>query len=552
MRPVTAPLHRPFCSATGDGDTAHIVDVTALPRPATTRPSPRRRDPFPYLVAAAALLVTGLYFARLGTDPPGVYDDEASIGYNAWTVAHFGVDQYGNHFPLFFADFGDYKGPVATYLTVPFAWFFGNSIVALRTPGVLAGLGIAVVTGLVALRLTRSRWIAISAALLTAVQPWVFLQSHTVLEGNVFLMLCVMVACWCVAEAAARERSDAWWTAAGTALGVAVFTYTIGRVLSALLAAAALVAFRRCGRSSMLRFLFPVAAAYVVLAAAAVSDPHALLARFQAAGLMADHPSLLAAAGRFIGNYASYFSPGFLVVSGDGNYRQTTGFGGVLLAVTLPLMIAGAVRLFTRRHEPYAAFALLGIVLAPVPAALTIGAPHALRGAGLFPFLVVCMIEGLDWARTLLASRRRLAAVLVLGAALTATPFFVDYFTAYPARASVAFQAGEGHGLAVAYARASQGSHRLFLSASLNQPAMQLMYAVLAPPPQDSFVAKAHITVVTTRPQLDAAGPGDVIVLAPHDGPPPGAQLLFTVRQGAIAWAPTRFSNADVIHVYVE
>lgn len=533
----------------------------------------RWRPPFPYLVAAAALLLAVLYFARLGSDPPGVYDDEASIGYNAWTIAHYGVDQYGNRFPLFFVDFGDYKGPVATYLTVPLAWVFGNSVVALRTPGVLAGLAIAAVAGLLALRLTGSRWIAVVAVVLTALQPWVFLQSHTVLEGNVLLMLCVMVTCWCVAEASARASGagsplrprmwgmrsggkeamrapDAWWTAAGAALGVSVFAYTIGRMLAALLAAAVVVSCRRFGRRSMLRFLFPVAAAYTVFLAAGVADPPMLLARFQAAGLLADHPSLLTAAGRFALNYLSYFDPRFLVVSGDGDLRQTTGFGGVLLAVTLPLMIAGAVRLFRRRRTPYAALVLLGVLLAPLPAALTNSAPHALRGAGLFPFLIVLMIEGLVWARDVLRARRAVAIMLLAGALVSAAPFFVDYFTAYPARASLAFEGGEGQALALSYATAASGRHGLFLSASLNQPVEQLLYAVLPPPPQQTFIQRARITVVVVPSQLAAAQPGDVLVLGPRDRAPANAHLLFVVRDGRIDWAPADVSARDLLHVY--
>ena len=46
---------------------------------------------------------------------PGLYVDEASIGYNAWTIAHFGVDEHGIHFPLFFEAFGEYKNPIYVY-----------------------------------------------------------------------------------------------------------------------------------------------------------------------------------------------------------------------------------------------------------------------------------------------------------------------------------------------------------------------------------------------------------------------------------------------------
>jgi 4-amino-4-deoxy-L-arabinose transferase-like glycosyltransferase len=508
------------------------------------------RNPFAYVVAVVGLALAALYLFRLGTDPPGLYADEASIGYNAWTVAHYGTDQYGNHFPLFFADFGDFKGPVATYLVAPLTWLFAGGAALVRFPSVLAGIATFLLAGRIAFVLTRSREVAVAAIVLTALQPWIFLQSHTMLEGNILMVLCVMAACWCIAEASAAGGSNRWWSAAGVALGVCVYSYSVGRLLALLVAAAAVLSFFRAGRDRILRLLFPLAVAYVILGAWSFENPGALLARFQSVGLFADHPSVATAAMRFAGNYASFFSPNFLLLHGDGNLRQTTGFGGVLVDATLPLVLIGAVRLILRWREPYPRFILLGAIVAPVPAALTLVAPHALRGAGLFPFLMLMMVEGIAWVWSLLERRALIAAVLAVAVVGTATPYFVDFFTAYPARAQLAFEAGEGSALAVAYSDAAAGSHRLFLSATLNQPALQLMYAVDAPPPQSQFVRDARIAVVTTEAQLATAQPGDVLVLGPGDSPLPGAQLIFVVRNGSIVEAPTTLSTADLLRVY--
>ena len=511
-----------------------------------------RRDVFPLLVAAAVLAVVALDFARLGSVPPGPYLDEASIGYNAWTIAHFGVDQYGNHVPLFFVDFGDYKGPLATYLTVPFAWFWGTTLGAVRAVSVLAGIAVALVAGALAHRLTRSRVVALIALVFTALQPWVFLQSHTTMEGNVLLVLCVMLACWFVAEAIARQHAQRWWSAAGIALGAAVYAYSLGRLLTLLLAIAIVATCHRFGRQAMLRFLFPIGVAYVVLLAAALANPPVLFARASVVSIFSDHPALLTAIGRFFANYLSYFNPSFLVISGDGNLRQTTGFGGVIVAATLPLMIAGLVRLAMRRREPYSRFVVLGLLLSPIPAALTLVAPHALRGAGLFVFLTVLMIEGLGWAREVIGARRAPAVALVALVALSASPYFVDFFTAYPARAATAFDAGEAQAMQVAHQHAQAGDHWLFLSTSLDQPAIQLMWIESAPPPQDSFLSRARVTVISTRAQLDAARPGDVLVLGPRDVPPASSRLLFVLRGASIVWGSTGAASSDQLHVYVD
>ena len=256
------------------------------------------------------------------------------------------------------------------------------------------------------------------------------------------------------------------------------------------------------------------------------------------------------AVSRFLENYGSYFSPAFLVGQGDGNLRQTTGFGGVLLDATVPLMVVGAIRLASMWRQPYARFVLLGGIVAPIPAALTLVAPHALRGAGLIPFLLLLMVEGIAWVWLLLRTRRVIGLALVAITLASATPYFVDFFTAYPARAELAFETGEGAALARAYSDAQTGGHQLFLSATLNQPALQLMYAVGAAPPQSDFIRRARIIVVTSLAELDTAKPGDVLVISPNDPPPQGATLLFVVAGGRIVDAPASVSSVDLLCAY--
>ena len=161
----------------------HATYVTQDNAVITRRPWWRNR--FSLAIVALAVSVAALYLYRIGTDPPGLYADEASIGYNAWTIAHFGTDQYGNHFPLFFVDFGDYKGPVATYLVAPLTWLFANSATVVRLPSVLAGIAIALLAGRIAMVRTGSRFVAVVSIAFAALQPWIFLQSHKIGRAHV-------------------------------------------------------------------------------------------------------------------------------------------------------------------------------------------------------------------------------------------------------------------------------------------------------------------------------------------------------------------------------
>ena len=54
-------------------------------------------------------LATFLRLYRLKDNPAGFFCDEASIGYNAYSILTTGKDEWGQPWPLFFRAFGEYK-----------------------------------------------------------------------------------------------------------------------------------------------------------------------------------------------------------------------------------------------------------------------------------------------------------------------------------------------------------------------------------------------------------------------------------------------------------
>src|ERR1700730_17503551 len=118
-----------------------------------------------FIVAGAAVVVSHL--AGLNTAPPGLYADEPTIGYNAWSIAHHGVDQNGHSWPLLFGDFG----PIGTYLVAPLTLLFSLTPALTRVPAALTGVAVAVAASLLAWRLTGSRTIALLVLLEAAFEP---------------------------------------------------------------------------------------------------------------------------------------------------------------------------------------------------------------------------------------------------------------------------------------------------------------------------------------------------------------------------------------------
>src|ERR1700693_1989807 len=91
-------------------------------------------------MAVGAGLAVPRHLVHLSGSPPGLYVDEASIGYNAWTIAHFGVDEHGIHIPLFFEAFGEYKNPIYIYAVAALVRFLPLTVALERLPAALFGL----------------------------------------------------------------------------------------------------------------------------------------------------------------------------------------------------------------------------------------------------------------------------------------------------------------------------------------------------------------------------------------------------------------------------
>jgi len=98
---------------------------------------------FVFIITLAVIL----RFTQLGGNPPGLYWDEASLGYNAYSILKTGKDEHGEFLPIArFTAFGDYKPPGYIYAAVPFMAIFGLSDFSVRAPSALAGVLMVLVT----------------------------------------------------------------------------------------------------------------------------------------------------------------------------------------------------------------------------------------------------------------------------------------------------------------------------------------------------------------------------------------------------------------------
>jgi len=190
------------------------------------------------------ILAAVLRFYNLAGNPPSLNWDEASIGYNAYSILKTGKDEFGEKFPLLFRSFGDFKPPVYFYLAVPSIAIFGLNEFAVRFPSALFGTLTVLVTYLLVKRifgsheLTRIKTrintnnLALLVSLLLAISPWHLQFSRGAFEANIALFFTVTGA-WLFFKG---RKSPYFFILSVLAFVLAFYSYHAARVFVPLLA----------------------------------------------------------------------------------------------------------------------------------------------------------------------------------------------------------------------------------------------------------------------------------------------------------------------------
>jgi 4-amino-4-deoxy-L-arabinose transferase-like glycosyltransferase len=359
------------------------------------------------LAIAFILRVVGL-----NNYPTGFTPDEASFGYDAYSLIHTGKDQWGLSFPLVFKSFGDYKAPVYTYLTIPSVAMFGLNKFSVRLPNALVGVGAVYVLYLLVsqLSLNNSRQTGLVAGLLLAVSPWHIMMSRGAFEANLitfFLPLGIYLFL----------KDKYYWSM--VILGLNMFTYHSAKLITPLIIVMLFIFFREKFSKQIIKPLV-VFGLFLVLTIFTVTQGSAarIAERSITQGALEDgaktkielikngmnpilaralHNKYQVVANRFITNYKQYFSLKFLITSGpaETTYGMMKGLG-----VLSYLEIFGILSFiyFWKNYKSNKAiyFLIAWLLIAPIPASLATGVGYsANRAESMIPVIQVIASIGI-------------------------------------------------------------------------------------------------------------------------------------------------------------
>ena len=178
------------------------------------------------------LVATILRFYKLDQYPVGFHIDEASLGYNAYSLAKTGRDENSLLFPLHIDMFGDFRPAGYQYLDILPIKLFGLNEFATRFPSALFGAATTVAIFLLTVAIFENYTLGLLAAGLTAFSPWHIVISRASAETIVALFFIILGAYFFLSGIKGKTRQFFWATVFWLA---SLFFYHSSRVFVPLL-----------------------------------------------------------------------------------------------------------------------------------------------------------------------------------------------------------------------------------------------------------------------------------------------------------------------------
>ncbi len=391
-----------------------------------------------------ALLIAVTIFAllvriyRITSSPEGLYIDETSIGYNAYSLLSTGKDEHGKSWPLFFEAFGEYKLPVYIYAVVAVQVFTGPTDLSVRLPAVVFG---TFTTPLFYLWLRQMfpakdnergwKYVAAAGSILLTISPWHYLFSRPGHEATIALFFLVL-GLYAFFKGI-RQQSWVALAVAFVSFTLMLYSYNSARIVMPMIMAVLILLFYPNIGFARLTALIPV----FILAWPFIEfarSPQGLVRAQQVSIFFEKNPRVWET---FLANYWVNSSPWTLFFAGD-IYDKAPHMMGLLHLVELPFFFAGFALLvgeivqlgkWWKEAAVLVCIALIGFV----PAAASTPNPLALRSLLALPGLLAFSAIGISAAFKRLPKKywTIAVAVLFLAFSLSMKGFLKNYHNGY-------------------------------------------------------------------------------------------------------------------------
>lgn len=510
---------------------------------------------YKYLFVVILLLSIFLRFWKLGSFPPGFTWDEAAIGYNAWGILTVHRDEWLLRTPLSFRSFGDYKSPLAIYITAGSEKVFGPTIFAVRFPVAFASVVLVVASYFLAREIRRhdekEEEIALFVMLLTAVSPWALHFSTIAFES----MIATCLAAWGAYFFCRGIRNSRFFLFSGIAYALSLYAYHSAKLVVPLSILILLYVFRDALRPMKKGFILFFITCFIVASPLLyVSVFGKASERFFGSTAILDSNKNLKplpeVGALLLSHFGAHLSPSYLFLGAEQTYRQSNMKDGILSpaeGVCIGLALIFAVR--RKENRKLVGILLSLIAVSILPATLGFDIPHANRallGLPWFQLLagigILSVWEMMDEKK----HRAKFKAPLFFLLMLTMTAGLVWHVrndAQVYATSRALYDLQYGYEQTVQYARSQESSvNKVYFSDYYGQSYIYLLFFKHMNPIDYRGGGLANY-VISNHPYTDAIGQKNILIIGtPSDIPdevvsekefvaPDGRVLFRAVRQ---------------------
>lgn len=451
------------------------------------------------LLGIIVLLAAILRLWQLGAVPVSPDWDEVSLGYNAYSIAHTGRDEYGAFLPVVMRSFDDYKPALYSYLAIPTTEVFGLNVFAVRLPSALFGIITVLAVFFVMKEIFKKDSLALLVSFFLAISPWHLQFSRIAFESNVGLGCNVLGVLFFL-----KGLKKPWLLFLSiTSFVASAYVYQSEKVFSPLIILALVTIYWKDIVQLPRKYLYGALVIGFILSLPMLwyimTNKNALL-RAQGVSVLSDQTIISQSVQRIqddklkkdylglvldnrriiyaravVANYLSHFDFNWLFISGDLARHHAPNMG-LLYLWELPFMLSGIYLLLFGNFPKKTKLLLFAwFLITPIPASVTTGVPHAVRALNFLPLFQVFTALGVFGALGLIQSRRGrrifiacLSFVILCNGVYYLDQYFVQqsYYTAYDWQ--------YGYQKAVPFVEAREGKYKKIVVS--NQPPLDQSY----------------------------------------------------------------------------
>ena len=360
------------------------------------------------------LLSAILRLWQLGNVPPSPDWDEVALGYDAYAIIHTGRDSFGKFLPVVLRSFDDYKPALYAYLAIPSILIFGLNTFAVRLPSALFGI-ISVIAVFFLIREIFEKYkyrdyLSLLSSFLLAISPWSTQFSRVGFESNVGTCLNILMVLFLI-----KGFKKPWmFSLSAFFASLSIYSYQSEKVFTPLLALAVVIIFwKKLFAINKKYILAAFILGIIVVAPMAlyILGNRAALLRVTGTSVFSSQTELLKTnikkleqdklnndkigslldnrrlvyGKTIISGYISHFDLNWLFITGDISRHHAPNMG-LLYLFELPFVLSGIYKLIFGDFDKKTKLIIFSwFLIAPIPASITSGVPHAVRTLNFLP-----------------------------------------------------------------------------------------------------------------------------------------------------------------------